>query len=83
MKITDISGSVQLSNGIRMPYFGLGVFEADEGHEAVQAIHWALEAGYRHIDTASLYGNEKSVGEAVNTSGIPREEISCDALHLV
>jgi diketogulonate reductase-like aldo/keto reductase len=58
-----------------MPYFGLGVFNADEGYETIQAIHWALEAGYRHIDTASLYGNEKSVGEAIRTSDIAREEI--------
>ena len=75
MTITDIGGSVRLANGIMMPYLGLGVFNADEGHETIQAIHWALEAGYRHIDTASLYGNEKSVGEAIKTCGIPREEI--------
>lgn len=75
MKITDIKGTVHLVNGVKMPYFGLGVFEAEQGTETIRAIHWALEAGYRHIDTASLYGNEESVGEAVKTSGIPREEI--------
>jgi diketogulonate reductase-like aldo/keto reductase len=75
MKITDIKGTVTLSNGVAMPYFGLGVFEAAEGSETVQAIHWALEAGYRHIDTASMYMNERSVGEAVRTSGLKREEI--------
>ncbi|MBN1949746.1 MAG: aldo/keto reductase [Bacteroidales bacterium] len=75
MKISDINGSVSLANGVKMPYLGLGVFEAEQGNETVQAIHWALEAGYRHIDTAALYGNEESVGKAIQTSGIPREEI--------
>ncbi len=75
MKITDIRGTVNLSNGVAMPYIGLGVFEAKEGTETIQAIHWALEAGYRHIDTASLYRNEKSVGDAVRTSGLKRKDI--------
>jgi diketogulonate reductase-like aldo/keto reductase len=75
MRITDIQGKVRLHNEVEMPYFGLGVFEANEGPEVIQAIHWALEAGYRHIDTASLYGNEASVGEAIKTSGLKREEI--------
>lgn len=75
MKITDIKGSVRLMNGVEMPYFGLGVFGSEEGQETIQAIHWALEAGYRHIDTATLYYNEKSVGDAVKTSGIKRKEI--------
>ena len=75
MKITDIYGSVNLLNGVKMPYFGLGVFGSEEGTETIQAIHWALEAGYRHIDTATLYYNEKSVGDAVRTSGVKREEI--------
>jgi methylglyoxal/glyoxal reductase len=75
MKITDIKGTVNLSNGVAMPYIGLGVFEASNGHETVQSVHWALEAGYRHIDTATLYRNEKSVGDAVKTSGVKREEI--------
>jgi diketogulonate reductase-like aldo/keto reductase len=75
MKITDIKGTVNLSNGVAMPYLGLGVFEADDGPETIQAVHWALEAGYRHIDTATLYMNEKSVGEAVKTSGLKREDI--------
>jgi diketogulonate reductase-like aldo/keto reductase len=58
-----------------MPYFGLGVFEAKRGIETIQAIHWALEAGYRHIDTAAMYLNEESVGEAVRSSNISRENI--------
>lgn len=75
MKITDIKGTARLHNGVEMPYLGLGVFETPEGQEITNAIHWALEAGYRHIDTAYLYMNEKGVGEAVQSSGIKREEI--------
>jgi methylglyoxal/glyoxal reductase len=75
MKLTDIKGTVNLSNGVAMPYFGLGVFEAPDNIETIRAIHWAIEAGYRHIDTATLYMNERSVGEAVRTSGLKREEI--------
>lgn len=75
MKITDIQGTARLHNGVEMPYLGLGVFETPDGQEIVNAIHWALEAGYRHIDTAYLYMNEKGVGEAVRTSGIKREEV--------
>ena len=75
MEISDIKGTVKLNNGIEMPYFGLGVFEADDGQEVITAIHEALEAGYRHVDTATLYQNEAGVGEAVRTSGLRREEI--------
>lgn len=75
MKITDIQGTARLHNGVDMPYLGLGVFETSEGQEIINAIHWALEAGYRHIDTAYLYMNEKGVGEAIRSSNIKREEI--------
>lgn len=75
MKITDISGTVKLYNGIEMPYLGLGVYKTKDGAEVKAAINSALDAGYRHIDTASFYKNEEGVGEAVKTSAIPREEI--------
>lgn len=75
MNITDIRGTVDLRNGVKMPYFGLGVFQTKEGEEVRLAVRYALEAGYRHIDTASLYGNEKGVGEAIASIGIPRGEI--------
>ena len=75
MKISNIHGTVELSNGVPMPYFGLGVFQVDDGKEVVQAVKHALSAGYKHIDTASLYGNERGVGQAVAASGIPRKEI--------
>lgn len=74
-KITDIKGTFRLNNGVLMPYFGLGVFQAARGEETIQAIHWAFDAGYRHIDTASVYMNEASVGEAVRTSSIKRTDV--------
>ncbi len=75
MEITDIHGSVELRNGVKMPYFGLGVFQTADGAEVIRAIHDALRAQYRHIDTASLYRNEKGVGKAIAECGIPRNEI--------
>lgn len=58
-----------------MPLLGLGVYQIPSGQQTIQAVLWALEAGYRHIDTASFYGNEADVGVAIRTSGIPRSEI--------
>lgn len=73
--IMDIRSTAVLHNGVPMPWLGLGVFRADNGREVEQAIHWAFEAGYRHIDTASVYGNEEGVGRAVAGGGVPREEV--------
>ncbi|MDX6235613.1 MAG: hypothetical protein QOG10_428 [Kribbellaceae bacterium] len=64
-----------LSNGAEIPVMGLGVWQADDGPECERAVAWALEEGYRLIDTAQAYGNESSVGRAIRSSGIPREEI--------
>jgi diketogulonate reductase-like aldo/keto reductase len=63
-----------LNNGVQMPVLGLGVFQTppDETRDAVRA---ALSTGYRHIDTAAAYGNEKQVGEAIVSSGVPRDEV--------
>ena len=58
-----------------MPWLGFGVFQTKEGQEVIQSVKWALEAGYRSIDTAMIYGNEKGVGQAIKESGVPREEI--------
>lgn len=58
-----------------MPLLGLGVWQMAVGDETEQAVEWALEAGYRHIDTASLYRNEQSVGAALGRSGLPREQV--------
>jgi diketogulonate reductase-like aldo/keto reductase len=58
-----------------MPVLGLGVWQMAVGRETEQAVEWALEAGYRHVDTASMYRNERSVGDALRRSGLPREEV--------
>lgn len=73
--IKSIQDRTTLSNGVRMPWFGLGVFQTEEGPEVEQAVQWALELGYRSVDTASAYGNEAGVGRALKRSSVPREEI--------
>jgi diketogulonate reductase-like aldo/keto reductase len=65
----------RLNQGPEMPVLGLGVWQAGPGEATRRAVRWALEAGIRLIDTATLYGNETEVGEAVRASGIPRDEI--------
>ncbi|UOQ46740.1 aldo/keto reductase [Gracilibacillus caseinilyticus] len=65
----------KLNNGTEIPAIGLGVYKAEAGEEVYQAVKSALELGYRHIDTASLYGNEEGVGQAIKDSDVPREEI--------
>jgi 2,5-diketo-D-gluconate reductase A len=69
-KVPDI----ELNNGVRIPQLGFGVFQISRA-DTVEATLRALETGYRHIDTAQMYGNEKEVGEAVRRSGIPREQV--------
>ena len=64
-----------LADGRQMPMLGLGVWQVPNGLECVNAVRWALELGYRHIDTAQAYGNEESVGRALRGSGLPREEL--------
>lgn len=70
--ITDV---VVLNNDLAMPVFGLGVWSSKPGDETYNAVRWALELGYRHVDTAQGYNNESDVGRAVRDSGIPRSEI--------
>jgi diketogulonate reductase-like aldo/keto reductase len=65
----------ELNNGVKIPWLGFGVFEVPEGEEVIQSVLWALEAGYRSIDTAKVYRNEEGVGKALKQSGVPREEI--------
>ena len=67
--------TVQLNNGVAMPRLGLGVFRAPRGEATQQAVLEALRIGYRHIDTARVYGNELDVGDAVRQSGLEREEV--------
>lgn len=74
-EITDIKGTFTLNNGVKMPYFGLGVYQSEDGQEVVNAVKWALEVGYRHIDTASIYKNEEGVGRGIKESPIERSDI--------
>lgn len=64
-----------LNQGTEIPMLGLGVYQARPGRETRQAVRWALELGYRHIDTAALYENESDVGAALRESGIAREDL--------
>lgn len=64
-----------LYNGVEIPKIGFGTWQAKDGNEAYQSVKWALEAGYRHIDTAYVYENEQSVAKAIADYGIPRNEI--------
>jgi diketogulonate reductase-like aldo/keto reductase len=67
--------ALTLSDGTRMPALGLGVWQVPDGPECENAVRWALELGYRLIDTAQAYGNEASVGRALKASGVPREDV--------
>jgi 2,5-diketo-D-gluconate reductase A len=66
--------TLTLNNGVEIPQLGFGVFQI-KPEDTVKATTSALEVGYRHIDTAQMYGNEREVGQAVRDSGIPREEV--------
>jgi diketogulonate reductase-like aldo/keto reductase len=70
-----LDSTVRTSQGLDLPRLGLGVFQTPPGDVTRRAVRWALDAGYRLIDTAAMYGNEEDVGEAVRASGVPREEI--------
>jgi 2,5-diketo-D-gluconate reductase A len=65
---------VTLNNGVKMPILGFGVFQIP-AEQTEQVVTDALAAGYRHLDTAAVYGNEEAVGHAIKSSGIPREEL--------
>jgi 2,5-diketo-D-gluconate reductase A len=74
-KVIDEHAVRVLADGTEIPIMGLGVWQVPNGPECVKAVRWALELGYRHIDTAQAYGNEESVGQALRESGVPREEV--------
>ena len=65
----------ELNNGVKMPIQGFGVFQIPDATECERVVTDALAVGYRLIDTASVYGNERAVGMAIRKSGIPREEL--------
>lgn len=67
--------NVLLANSKAMPQLGLGVYKVTRPNEVKDAVKWALDAGYRMIDTAAFYGNERAVGEAIIESGLPREDL--------
>ena len=71
----NIQSRKSLGNGEEIPVLGLGVYPSPEGETTAASVRWAVEAGYRHIDTAAVYGNEASVGEGIQTCGIPREQL--------
>lgn len=75
----NLQATTTLSNGVKMPWFGLGVFKVEEGPELVNAVKFAIKHGYRSIDTAAIYGNEEGVGQAIHEAmkeyGIKREEL--------
>ncbi|WP_270170780.1 aldo/keto reductase [Paenibacillus sp. SYP-B4298] len=72
---TSIADTVELNNGVQMPWLGLGVWKVKEKAELQRAVAAALSSGYRSIDTAAVYGNEEGVGLALRNSGLPREEL--------
>ena len=73
MTTAPFSPSLRLSDGRDIPQFGLGVYKVEDAL-AAELVEGAIDAGYRHVDTAKLYFNEKGVGAGVRASGIPREE---------
>ncbi|NHC38995.1 aldo/keto reductase [Bacillus sp. MM2020_1] len=72
---TNLKDTTTLSNGVKMPWMGLGVFKVTEGEEVIQSVKAAIKNGYISIDTAAIYGNEEGVGQAIKESGVPREEL--------
>ena len=75
----DLQACTTLHNGVKMPWFGLGVFKVEEGTEVIDAVKTAISKGYRSIDTAAVYQNEEGVGEGIcqgmKAAGISREEL--------
>lgn len=71
----DIGTTIELNNGVAIPVLGLGVFKSPTGAETVNTVRYALEAGYRHVDTARIYGNEADVGRGLRLATIPRDQV--------
>ncbi|KEO81524.1 hypothetical protein EL26_20200 [Tumebacillus flagellatus] len=75
----NLQSTATLSNGVQMPWFGLGVFKVAEGGELVRAVKTAIQKGYRSIDTAAIYGNEQGVGQGIReglaATGLSREDL--------
>jgi methylglyoxal/glyoxal reductase len=73
--LLTLDSRAKLNNGVEIPYLGLGVYQSQPGKTTLRAVKYALKIGYRHIDTAELYGNEMDVGRALRESEIRREEV--------
>lgn len=74
-QLNSLADTVEIAPGVQMPRLGLGTYKAGEGPDVAGAIADALAMGYRLIDTASIYGNERGVGEALQAGSVPREEV--------
>lgn len=74
-QIKDIQSCAVLDNGVKMPWLGFGVYKLEEGKAVEKAVYKALETGYRAIDTASYYQNEKGIGKGIKNSGLLREDL--------
>jgi diketogulonate reductase-like aldo/keto reductase len=73
--LLTLESKAKLNNGVEIPYLGLGVYQSPPGEITLRAVRYALKIGYRHIDTAELYGNEMDVGRALLESGIRRDDV--------
>lgn len=73
--LTKLTDTYTLSNGVEIPIVGFGTWQTPDGDVAKASVETALQAGYRHIDTAAAYGNEESIGAGIKASGVPRSEL--------
>ena len=73
--MTSQKDTYKLANGVEIPCLGFGTWQTPDGETAIQSVRCALDAGYVHIDTAQVYGNEASVGKAIRLSGVPRKDL--------
>ena len=71
----NLTTTIHLNNGVAIPQLGLGVYRSPNGMETFETVRYALETGYRHVDTARIYHNEADVGAALRASGVPREQV--------
>lgn len=72
---TSLQDTTTLHNGVKMPWFGLGVFKVQDGSEVIESVKAAIKNGYKSIDTAAIYKNEEGVGQGIRESGVSREEL--------
>ena len=73
--ISSINDCTVLKNGVRMPWLGLGTWQTPDGKDVANSVKWAIDAGYRHVDTASAYGNEEGVGKGIRGCGTARDQL--------